>query len=335
MANRISLKSVHLKKDDYRKYDDAVSSGAYNIGAVPDDIDYGPYDTIMRLGNQKKMFTRKTALMDPRNAARYAEKKGYKLNLGQDWDKDGVNDVVVTAGNQINAFNGLMVGENDWKGKQRYYDQHKDMRKKQTYRDFIRDDVYAAAVDPNQADGYLHRQGADWVNQEYNGFAKPKLRKLSGYDIFRSVFKTLYDNFYEFLKQSGQDFVHANYTEVSRLLYNRIVVDLVNPKLGSQLKRQNPALIRFLNAIKSKKVIKDVFLSNARNVVKLNGGQNVTVIVYNALCNYHGIQVPEYSNEASTGAFQNLKETYEAAHGSTVTDEDIDQFIAEKQSEEQ
>ncbi len=335
MANRISLKSVKVRKDDYKKYNQAVENGDYNIDAVPQDIDYGPYNAVMQLGHDKKMFTRKTSLMDPRNAARYAEKKNYKLNLGQDWDNDGINDVVVTDGNRINAFNGIMIDDSDWRGKQRYYDQHKDIRKKQTYRDFIRGDVYAADVDPNKKDGYMYRQGPNWVNKDYDGFAKPKLRTLSGYDIFRNVFKELYDKFYAFLATTGKEFVHANYTEVSRLLYNRIVVDLVNPALGSLLKRQDPAVIKYLNAIKSKKAVKDVFLDNARNVVKLNGGSNVSVLVNNALCRYHGITHDSCTDELAEQAFQNLKQAYESNNGKVITNDDITAFVTEKQSEEQ
>ncbi len=317
MAYLINLGEVNVKRDQYEQYYSAVESNVYNK-AKP-ELCNEDFEDVMRLGANKKMLVRRTALMDPAHAARYAKKNNLSLNLGNDWDGDGVNDVVIHDDTNIRAINGWTTTDSDWRGKQKYYNQHKKDRKSMNYRDFIQDDLYAVSVNPNAKDGYTYRQSEGWTNNAYEGFAQPKLRKLTAYDIFKNIYTPYYKEFYERVKT----FAKTNFNEICRLTFNILIVDLVNPKLGSLLKQQPSSAVKYITAIKNKKVCKDVFWDTVQKL-KTYKVANIETVIRGLLCEAHGIKDHDFD---INGALADIKAAYTQSNGATMDDGEINRFI--------
>ena len=138
------------------------------------------YSSVFNLGNKKKILVRNPQLMDPRNAARYV-KKGYKLSTNQDWDYDGVNDVVLLDNNnKIRSFNGYEQRPSDWIYKQQYYSIPKTERP--TYKEFIDNDIYGQEIDENN---WEYKQNTQHI---VKGWKQPKSSKIpSANKLFEKV----------------------------------------------------------------------------------------------------------------------------------------------------
>ena len=138
------------------------------------------YSSIFNLGNKKTILVRNPQLMDPRNAARYV-KKGYKLSTNQDWDNDGIKDVVLLDdNNKIRSFNGYEQRPSDWVYKQQYYNIPKTERP--TYKEFIDNYIYGQEIDENN---WKYNQNEQHI---VAGWKRPKSSKIpSANKLFEQV----------------------------------------------------------------------------------------------------------------------------------------------------
>lgn len=159
------------------------------------------------------------SLKDPRAAQRWATQRGYSAYSNQDWDGDGVNDVVVVGNGGVQAFNGYTTAKNQWPTDQEYYSGHRDERG--TRKDFV--DKKAG---------------------------KPKNAR----SLFNGIIKSIWDNYYSNFRPGE---VKLNFITFLAFLYKNTIDYVISPFLA--VNTEPGSLDRKVqDRVKSQKDVKEV-----------------------------------------------------------------------------
>ena len=227
------------------------------------------YSSVFNLGNKRKILVRNPQLMDPRNAARYV-KKGYKLSTNQDWDNDGVNDVVLLDNNnKIRSFNGYEQRPSDWVYKQKYYKIPKTERP--TYKEFIDNDIYGQEIDKNN---WEYKQNTQHIAK---GWKQPKSSKIpSANKLFEQVIiLPVWKGFYN--DEDNKDFPKISYVEFKAYWYRRLVLQVLHEKFFDYTDDEN--MKKLQDKIKNLKEVKMRCLEIVQSLINIS--EPIGILLYN------------------------------------------------------
>lgn len=195
------------------------------------------------------------SLKDPRYAQQWATQRGYSAHSNQDWDGDGINDVVVVGNGGVQAFNGYTTTRNQWPADQEYYSQHKDTR-------------------PTRRD-YMNKKAG-----------KPENAR----SLFNGIIKAIWNNYYANFR-SGD--VKLNFITFVSFLYKNTIDYVITPYLAVNTEPGSPER-KVQDRVKSQKDVKEVArqivdqLNNASPEIQTNFESFVHSVIE---AQYSGAQV--------------------------------------------
>lgn len=210
---------------DYKKFNYKPYSGAQNMGKRMDILQRSPpFGTIANTMKRKKQIVRTTNLMDPRYAAQVAKRKGYRLVADDDWDGDGVNDVVlVNKDGEIYSYNGYQIKDSDWIYKRDYYDTYpRDERKNVKYRDYVHNVVQGMNIDFDNEDDFAYIPG-NRIKDGWKAIKDGKTGKVKPKQFFVDMIVKPVWNYYYSL-EDRKKLKKANYSSFVTDAYKNLIL---------------------------------------------------------------------------------------------------------------